>query len=314
MPTLIMMVGVSYSGKSYIAERLSEAGNIEIISSDRLRLELYGDENDQEHNHELFIELHRRIREYLMSGKSVVYDATNLSAKRRKAFLNEIKNIQCYKECMVVVAPIKTLKHRHKTRKRVVPWEVIEGQIKKFNCPDTSEGWDRVMLMDSKHHCYLSCISSYLTLYLELLKSIFISHNNPHHKKTIGCHMVSAAINYYKNYHPLYNKFLISKAVLFHDIGKPFCKSFKNSRGCKTSTAHYYGHENVSSYLWLAHSLVFNDAERLAVGTLINWHMKPYLLSEEKFQKFSSEISDQIGGSAKLTMLKHIHQCDKKAH
>ena len=311
-PTFVMLVGTSYSGKSFLAERLARNNNTVVMSSDCLRLELYGSEEDQNHNHELFVELHRRIKQHLQCGYSVVYDATNLSSKRRKAFLDELKHIQCNKVCIVVVAPLKVLKRRHKKRQRVVPWDVVENQIKKFNCPDISEGWDKVMPYNSAER--FEYIGGYVRLYYELFKSFFIKHDNPHHTKTIGCHMLLAAKHYIKNYHPIYNKSLITNAVLFHDIGKPFCKTFKNARGETTKTAHYYGHENVSAYLWLAHSSIFNDTERLTVASLINWHMKPYLLSEKKYEKFCSDIAKQIDGPIKINMLKHVHECDMAAH
>lgn len=79
----IMMIGLPASGKSYKAETLSKLYNAHIHSSDKLRLELFGDENIQDKNNELFAELHRRIKKDLSVGKSVIYDATNISYKRR---------------------------------------------------------------------------------------------------------------------------------------------------------------------------------------------------------------------------------------
>lgn len=39
------------------------------ISSDALRLEMFGDETDQTHNSEVFNELHNRVRENLKLGE-----------------------------------------------------------------------------------------------------------------------------------------------------------------------------------------------------------------------------------------------------
>ena len=52
--TLYMMVGVPGSGKSFIAKGL----NCPIVSSDAIRKELYGSEDDQSHNGEVFNEVH----------------------------------------------------------------------------------------------------------------------------------------------------------------------------------------------------------------------------------------------------------------
>ena len=93
-PVLVMMVGLPASGKSTIAHNLAKENNYIIFSSDELRVELYGDINDQNHNHDLFIELHKRIKTALKEGNNVIYDACNLSSKRRVAFLQELKKVK----------------------------------------------------------------------------------------------------------------------------------------------------------------------------------------------------------------------------
>lgn len=88
MNKLIIMVGLPGSGKNtYIRDHLSD---YTIISSDDIRVELYGFE-DQTRNKEVFNLMRERTKEALKSGQSVVYNATNLSAKRRKALANEMK-------------------------------------------------------------------------------------------------------------------------------------------------------------------------------------------------------------------------------
>ena len=81
-PNFYMLVGISGSGKS--SHKFEE--EVVKISSDALRAELYGDENDQTHNAEIFNELHKRVIKHLKAGDNVVYDATNLSRRRRIAF------------------------------------------------------------------------------------------------------------------------------------------------------------------------------------------------------------------------------------
>lgn len=80
-PVLVMMVGLPASGKSTIAYNLAKENNYIVFSSDALREELYLDINDQTHNHELFVELHKRIKTALKEGNNVIYDACNLSSK-----------------------------------------------------------------------------------------------------------------------------------------------------------------------------------------------------------------------------------------
>ena len=124
LPKCIVMVGVAASGKSYYANKIAEKENGVVFSSDALRGELYGDENDQSHNNEVFSELHRRIRNHLREGKVAIYDATNLSMKRRMAFLQELKRIPCEKEAVVVLASRDKCIEQNDARERKVPHSV----------------------------------------------------------------------------------------------------------------------------------------------------------------------------------------------
>mgnify|MGYP003324219881 CR=1 FL=1 len=57
MPKFYMMVGLSGCGKSTYAATL----NAKVISSDAIRAEVFGDENDQTHNAQVFEILHKRV-------------------------------------------------------------------------------------------------------------------------------------------------------------------------------------------------------------------------------------------------------------
>ena len=103
--SFVAIVGHNGSGKSTLAKMLKEGNdNIVIVSSDAVRAELLGDENDQSRNGEVFNEVHKRIISSLKEGKDVIYDATNLSYKRRINFLKTISHLNVYKKCIVVLA------------------------------------------------------------------------------------------------------------------------------------------------------------------------------------------------------------------
>lgn len=87
-PTLWIMCGLSGSGKSTIAAQIAnENPNTIIVSSDAIREELTGNENDQSKNEDVFKIFHKRIREYLIKEINVIADATNLTMKSRRAIL-----------------------------------------------------------------------------------------------------------------------------------------------------------------------------------------------------------------------------------
>lgn len=144
----IIMVGVPGSGKSYIAGKIAEdLQNTKIVSTDKIREELFGDPSDNKHNSKVFDEAHKRFGLFLNEGKNVIFDATSIKKEYRKSILNSIpKDRIDHVEtiCLHVVAPIKTCKKRNKCRERQVPYYVIDGMNKNLEVPKTYEGFDFV--------------------------------------------------------------------------------------------------------------------------------------------------------------------------
>lgn len=58
MPVLTMMVGVSYSGKSTIADKIARKTGAVIVSSNAIRGEIYGDESCQANHAKVFEIVH----------------------------------------------------------------------------------------------------------------------------------------------------------------------------------------------------------------------------------------------------------------
>ena len=84
MNELIMLVGIPASGKTTIAKEYEKNGYT-WHSSDAIRIE-FDLPQTKEGNIETFNILHKRIQEDLKNGKNVIYDATNMSRKRRIGF------------------------------------------------------------------------------------------------------------------------------------------------------------------------------------------------------------------------------------
>ena len=294
---LIMLIGVSGVGKSTFAKQLKDAGEIDlIISSDALRAELFGDENEQNHNNELFNELHNRIRKALKEGKRVCYDATNLSSKRRMNFLKNISDLDVIKECIMFIASFDLCVFSQLNRERQVPVDVIKKQIKQFQCPYWYEGWDdiRIILRDSiSKNAYMSMNN--------------MPHHNSHHELNIDEHMNKTS-NICKF---LTENKVLREAALYHDLGKFFCKEF-NTLEDGTSEAHYYGHQNAGAYFYLNDLANLGDngiGYCLEVAVLIQYHMEPFLRNERGLERL-----EKLLGYNLFSDLMQLHQYDKLAH
>lgn len=306
-PVLVMMVGLSASGKSTIAHKLAKENNYIIFSSDKLREELYGDINDQTHNHELFVELHRRIKTALKDGNNVIYDACNLSSKRRIAFLQELKHIPCWKNCIMVATPYEQCVKNNMNRDRHVPDYVIERMYKSFDTPYYYEGFDRI-----KIHYWDNSQTQNPTSWV--LEHLDYKQDNPHHRLTLGEHCVQAAKHLLRTKwedHPWFNT--LFSAALIHDCGKVFTKSFKNSKDEFADIAHYYSHEHVGAYdgLFFDYPVGVNA---LDVSALISNHMKPYVFEKDGGNEKMRNKYLKLWGSDFYQCVMILHEADKAAH
>lgn len=151
---MLMMVGIPGSGKSYLSNKLSDAFQMVVHSSDDLREELFGDVNinGKETNDELFEELHKRIRADLRVGKSVIYDATNIYPMFRKDFLASLSNIECLKLSVYIMTPKYQCVKNNKRRNRKVPEDIIDSMAHKILAPDISEGFDEVIMIKNYNY------------------------------------------------------------------------------------------------------------------------------------------------------------------
>ncbi len=89
-PIAHFLIGVPGSGKSALARLISQIGNYEIISTDEIRQQLYGDETIQGDWPEIETEALKRIYTALTKGKGIIYDATNYKRAFRMDFLQKV--------------------------------------------------------------------------------------------------------------------------------------------------------------------------------------------------------------------------------
>ena len=306
IPKMIMMVGLVGAGKSYKAQELSEEYNATIFSSDELRAELFGNVNDQSHNQELFVELHKRIKEYLRAGHNAIYDATNINYKFRMSFLAELKKIPCEKICVLMATPYEECLKRNAERERKVPEYVIERMYRNFDIPWYHEGWDDI---EVEYGEYENCFG-WPWDWVESVDDY--DQYNPHHNLTLGEHCRQTRRNVIKidaERRPIMSTEMIYAALL-HDEGKMFAQTFKNSRGEVTEQAHYYNHERIGSYDSLFYEI---PCSNLYVSTLIRWHMQPYFWEKDNNEKLHSKYRNLWGGCLYKDIMA-LHQADKEAH
>ncbi len=303
MAEFIMLVGLSGSTKSTYAELLAKRNGYKVVSSDAIRAEVFGDENDQTHNAQVFEEMKRRTIAFLKKDESVIYDATNLNSKKRKALLSQLPS-KILKTAIVVLTPVEQCIKNAAARDRKVSAEVIEKQHASFQVPLISEGWDDITYYETEW-CRTTEQKKEYVKYLREQNNV--PHDNPHHKGTTcqeHCDRVFEGMVAYckeNKSHLYYNDEVILKtAAAMHDCAK-FRTRTRWTGEKDDGYMHYPKHANTSAYDYL----VCTDIIDSNVAILINYHMSLFNIQDERV------LAKKIG-LANLDLLKILNKIDKE--
>ena len=322
-PLFIMMCGLPGSGKSTVAHQLNirtqNGGYISpvVLSSDSVREEFFGNAADQSHNETVFRILHRRMIDELRMGHSVVFDATNLSHKRRIHDLQSFSRLDCYRICILMATEYSVCVSLNKNRDRIVPDDAMFNMLKKFQPPAKNEGFDEVFIvysaLDSAGNVThrLSDLALNYTDYVYAAESF--DQENHHHSLTLGQHCRRAA-HYVHTKVP--NNYLLMYAAAIHDAGKIVTKTRVNAKGVNDGDCHYYGHECVGAYLSLFYiqSMISNCTtdDVLYMANLISYHMRPYTAWKSSEQAYQRDL--ERCGRAFMEDVELLHEADLHAH
>lgn len=298
---LIVMCGLSASGKSTVAKELAVKYDAAIVSSDAIREELCGSVSDQSKNEEVFKIFHRRIREYLNRGQSVIADATNITMKSRQTNMENVKGLNVEKVAYIVPKRVEDCVRDNIDRKHPVPEEVIYKQEKRFQIPFIEEGFDKIIIHDFGFRYKLDPLNMIEEMY-------GFNQKNPHHNMDLCTHCSFT-----------YNLFTSGRSTIYsyedgfymgarlHDIGKLFTQTFDED-----GIAHYYNHSSIGSYYVLSN--LYNPNKELEDETqflldccfLINYHMFPFSWNTDSIKtKWKRRF-----GEYKYDMLMRFHECD----
>lgn len=315
MATLYCLVGIPASGKSTFAkEHISE--NTIWISSDGIRKEVYGAETHQANNVEVFEMMYKRTKEALNSGINVIYDATNISLKRRRGLINQFASAR--KVCVYFATDLNEVLERNENRERKVPVNVIIDEMyKDLQVPMYFEGWDEIRIIrdeskkekkqeiDLKERYLDLSIKDYESILRKIdEKNIEMPQDNSHHTLSVSRHMYFA-YDYIKEHTEDRNLIIAS---LMHDVGKAFCKTFyEDSR-----YASFKKHENVSAELAINYLFDngFEQEDIIDIATLVQLHM--VILRNENGEEGIEKLKDKLGIEL-FNRIQLLHDADTQA-
>lgn len=290
-PTFVMLVGIPGSGKSTYADSIKSVDTVH-LSSDAIREELYGDATCQEDHYKVFELMQERALTALKNGYDVIYDATNVTRKDRHKILSCLPSY-VYKKCVIVWAPIECCIERDLARERTVGVEVIKKILKRFEAPFYDEGFDSIEVKYPKTFSS----NNYYDNYMQALE---IPHDNPNHTADIAEHCRLCGEYLVDQNIPDILKF----AGHIHDIGKPFTKTFINTKGEVTDIAHYYGHQAVGAWISYGISHEFLGTDNILLAWFISTHMAP-MINQKYYNSLDPLYKNWIDT---------LHEADMAAH
>lgn len=139
------LIGIPGAGKSTFAQLLAQLYNCQIISTDAIRKQLYGDETIQGNWLEIEAEVINQIEKAIALNTPVIYDATNAQRSWRLELLQKLeRNIgKIDWLAWYLNISLETCKQWNSQRKRQVPDEIIDKMAKTLKQfpPHVGEGF-----------------------------------------------------------------------------------------------------------------------------------------------------------------------------
>lgn len=320
-----MMVGLQGSGKStFVKKELKRLGVLCNFSADKIR-----EEFPEENNEQIFTRYYKELDDFLKLinpnpanvSFNVYLDNTHFQLKARRSFFDHLShwkkkyfNISFKVNALIMSTPfelcLERVKQREKETGKVIPEEVLYKYRASFNIPFYEEGFNEIKIIDGitlEEITKVECDNKkYATM---MYKMINFDQENPHHRYTLGIHMVVCQQLVLRNMQKFNNSKCMYIASVIHDWGKYYTKSYNDN-----GIGIYYNHSEVGTYELLSNlELIpqkdFTMNEILRVLTYINYHMRPFDWNTEK----ALHKAYDIYGGALINDLIEFNKIDKKA-
>jgi protein phosphatase len=136
---LVILVGPPASGKSTWGKKFAAENNLAYVSTDAIRAELGKGEADQSVSAQAFATARARVSAALGSGKSAMIDATSVTRKARKDWINLGRGHGAYIIAVAFEVPRAELLRRDAERERHVGPEIVDRFLNKYERPSDTE-------------------------------------------------------------------------------------------------------------------------------------------------------------------------------
>ena len=172
MAKIYLLVGIPASGKTTATEDLVKQGAV-VLSSDKIREELFGDEDIQfeeewlkEQGYDgidnslkkqifangiIFDMVYKRLDSLLEEGKDVILDSTNVTKRNRRNCFDLVTATPDEVNALVIATPFDVCVERNEARSRTVPYNAMQRIANSYEEPTYDEGFDNITFFKDKN-------------------------------------------------------------------------------------------------------------------------------------------------------------------
>ena len=155
MTKLLLLIGLPGSGKSTLARQLiSECPQMQLISTDAIRGQLFGDEIIQGPWCLIWQEVEQQLQKAATANKSAIFDATNARRSDRCELITLARDLGFTQITGIwLTTPVWLCLARNKRRTRRVPEEVILRMHRHLRDtpPSLNDGLDELIKVANSH-------------------------------------------------------------------------------------------------------------------------------------------------------------------
>ncbi|MBR1454792.1 MAG: ATP-binding protein [Lachnospiraceae bacterium] len=170
-PNMIVICGISGSGKTTFAKKIAELSNYRYLSPDNFYEAVNGSAKIHENKFEVWMNLFRAIRICEEQGINCIIDSNFPTQCDREQLIRWFPNFK--HNLIYIKTDPKTCIARNKLRDRVIPEEQMNEIINSFKSPENDtciKDWDSFIIIDATNKG-INNDSLYLDSLIEMFKS-----------------------------------------------------------------------------------------------------------------------------------------------
>lgn len=300
-PKVIIVVGLDIPQKDEAISLIRGKKTI-IFNFDTFKREMYSGEIKD--NSKVISRILKRSAEYLGAGNDVILNIPALKRSVRHGIIQFYRRFDCEIIAYIIAVPFGDGIYSNMLCDKPVEEYKLQTQLRQFEIPFYEEGFDNIIIHNYNNNSNYNNLSGVLCLMSEMQG---FDQKNSHHKLDLYNHCKKAEQIFFSDHSVGTDTDRnITIALLLHDIGKLFTRSFGEDGEC-----HYYSHPNVGTYYLLNQSKYINVnlSEFLEILFYVNYHMMPF---DFKIPQVRMKYK-RVFGDKKYNNLKIINECDKAA-